>query len=42
MLGIGGMSFEDRAIEEAKQQGIGIIKVKGKKVEFHTEGIRIY
>ena len=42
MLGIGGISFESRAIEEAKQQGVGIIKVIGNKVEFHTEGIKIF
>ena len=42
LLGVGGMSFEKDAIEEAKKQGIGIIKVIGDKVEYHTEGIKIY
>jgi hypothetical protein len=42
LLGVGGMSFEDDAIGEAKDNGVGIIKVVGDKVEFHTEGIREY
>jgi len=42
LLGIGGMSFDDDAIEEAKENGIGIIKIIGDKVEYHTEGIKIY
>ena len=42
VLGIGGMSFDDDAIEEAKRNGVGIIKVVGDKVEYHTEGIKIY
>ena len=42
MLGIGGTSFESRAIKEANQQGIGVIKVIGKKAEFQTEGIKIF
>ena len=36
------MSFEDKAIAEAKENGIGIIKVVGDKVEYYTEGIKIY
>ena len=42
VLGIGGMSFEDKAIEQAQQNGVGIIKIFGDKVEFHTDEIRIY
>ena len=42
ILGVGGMSFEDNAIEQAQQNGVGIIKIVGNKVEFHTDGIRIY
>ena len=42
LLGIGGMSFEDNAEELAKENGIGIIKIVGDKIEFYTDGIRIY
>ena len=42
LLGIGGMSFDDDAITEAKENGVGIIKVIGDKVEYHTERIKIY
>ena len=42
ILGVGGGSFEDGAEEEAKENGIGVIKVVGDKVEYYTEGIRIY
>ena len=42
LLGISGMSFEKDAIEEAKENGVGIIKVVGDKVEYHTEGIKEY
>jgi len=42
VLGVGGMSFDDDAIQEAKQNGVGIIKVIGDKVEYHTEGIKTY
>jgi hypothetical protein len=42
ILGIGGMSFEDDAINEATEYGVGVIKVVGDKVEYHTEGIKIY
>jgi hypothetical protein len=42
ILGIGGMSFDDEAEAEAKKQGIGVIKVVGEKVEFHTEKLTIY
>jgi len=42
ILGVGGMGFEKDAIKEAKKQGVGIIKVVGDKVEYHTEGIKEY
>ena len=42
ILGVGGMSFDDEAIEEAKRNGVGIIKVVGDKIEYHTEGIKTY
>ena len=42
LLGIGGMSFDDDAINEAKENGVGIIKIVGDKVEYHTEGIKMY
>jgi hypothetical protein len=42
MLGIGGMSFDKKAIDTAKAKGIGIIKVIGDKVELYTDGIKIY
>ena len=42
LLGIGGMSFEKEAIKEAKENGVGIIKVVGEKVEFYTDGIKAY
>ena len=42
ILGVGGMSFEKGAEAEANKYGIGVIKVVGDKVEYHTEGIRIY
>jgi hypothetical protein len=42
LLGLGGMSFDKDAIDEAKENGVGIIKVVGDKVEYHTEGIKMY
>jgi len=42
LLGIGGMSFEDNAEEVARENGIGIIKIIGDKIEFYTDGIKIY
>jgi len=42
MLAIGGASFEKNVEKEAKENGIGVIKVVGDKVEYYTEGIRIY
>ena len=42
ILGMGGMNFEAEAINEANKNGIGLIKVSGEKVEFHTEGIRMF
>ena len=42
MLGIGGMNFENEAEKEAERYGIGVIKVVGDKVEYYTDGIKIY
>ena len=42
VLGVGGMSFEKGAEELAKENGIGVIKVVGDKVEYHTEEIKVY
>ena len=42
ILEVGGGSFEDGTEDEAKENGIGVIKVVGDKVEYYTEGIRIY
>jgi hypothetical protein len=42
ILGIGGMSFEDEAITEAKENGIGIIKISGDTVEYYTENLKTY
>jgi hypothetical protein len=42
ILGIGGLSWDKHSIEEAKKQGIGIIKVAGDSVEYHTEGIKTF
>ena len=42
ILGIGGMSFENEAITEAKEKGIGIIKISGDTVEYYTENIKTY
>jgi LDH2 family malate/lactate/ureidoglycolate dehydrogenase len=42
LLGIGGMCFEDGVEDEAKKNGIGIIKVVGEKVEYFTENITTY
>ena len=42
VLGIAGASFDENAIEEANANGIGLIKVVGEKVEFHTEKLKKY
>jgi hypothetical protein len=42
ILGVGGMSFEDEAITEAKENGIGIIKISGDTVEYYTENLKTY
>ena len=42
ILGVGGMSFDDDAIDEANENGIGIIKVIGDKVEFYTDNVKYY
>jgi len=42
MLCVGGMSFEKDAIEEAQNNGVGIIKIVGNKVECYTDAIKMY
>jgi hypothetical protein len=42
VLGIGGMSFDKGVEDIAKENGIGIIKIVGDKVEYYTDGIKIY
>jgi len=42
ILGIGGMAFEENVLEEAKENGIGIIKIVGDKVEYYIDGIKVY
>jgi len=42
ILGIGGLSFDKGVEEEANRNGIGLIKVTGEGVEFHTSKIKIY
>ena len=42
ILGIGGFSFHKSAVTEASNNGIGIIKVRGEKIEEHTENIKMY
>jgi hypothetical protein len=44
LLGIGGMCFEaeTKVMEEAKKNGVGIIKVSPDKIEYFTEGIKSY
>ena len=42
LLGIGGMSFEGKSIEEAKEQGIIVIKVSTEKVEYFAEEMKVY
>ena len=39
VLGIGGMNFEGNSIEEARANGVGVIKIVGEKVEYNTDGI---
>jgi len=42
VLGIGGMSFEGQAEDVANENGVGIIKIVGDKVEYYTDRIKIY
>ena len=42
ILGVGGMSFDADAEQEAAEYGVGIIKIVGDKVEYYTDGIRVY
>jgi len=42
ILGVGGMSFEEKAEEEAEKNGVGIIKIVGDRVEYFTDRIKVY
>ena len=42
LLGIGGLCFENDVIEDAQNQGIGIIKVDSDKIECHTDNLKMY
>ena len=42
LLGIGGMGFEKEVEKEAAENGIGIIKIVGDKVEYYTDNMKIY
>ena len=42
LLGIGGLCFENDVIEDAKNQGIGIIKIDNDKIECHTDNLKMY
>ena len=42
ILGMGGMDFDKEALDEANENGIGLIKVSGDNVEFHTNNIKQY
>ena len=42
VLGIGGMSFEGQAEDVANENGVGIIKIVGDKVEYYTDKIKVY
>jgi hypothetical protein len=42
ILALGGLCFDDNVEEEAKKNGIGIIKIVGDKLEYQTENIKIY
>jgi len=42
ILGVGGMTFDKEAIDVANNNGVGLIKIVGDKVEFQTENIKQY
>jgi len=42
ILGIGGMSFEKISMNEARENGIAVIKVSPDKIEYHIEDIKEY
>ena len=39
---IGGLGIDIDAIDEAKKNGMGIIKIIGEKVEIYTENLKIF
>ncbi|MCL1947216.1 MAG: hypothetical protein FWF51_08740 [Chitinivibrionia bacterium] len=41
-LGIGGMSFNKQAEDEAKKLGVGILKLNGDAVEINDKNLKVY
>jgi len=41
-LGLGGFSFEKKAVQEAKELGIGLLKQVGETVEYRTSWVKAY
>ena len=41
-LGIGAFSFEENAVKEAKELGIGLLKQVGETIEYETKWVRAY
>jgi len=42
LVGLGGMNFEGNAEDMAKNNGVGIIKVAGDKIECYTDTIKYF
>ena len=42
ILGIGGLTFDRKAIQEANDNGIGLIKIASQKVEFQADNLKQY
>ena len=42
LLGVCGMSFEEKAVERAMEQGLVVLKFVGDKFEYQTKGIKMY
>jgi len=41
-VGVGGMAFEEGAVDIARQSGLGVLKVKGDAVVIYDEGLKAY
>jgi len=41
-VGVGGMSFEEGAVDVAKRSGLGVLRVKGDAVEIYDENLKVY